>query len=82
MDAEARTLHGPWQIRRFSLDPDAARKRKLISGASDLPDYRYIVTSTQIPPSSLNAIRRELPHFSAADGQSKPVEVFSVSTGL
>jgi hypothetical protein len=83
MDAAARTVRGPWQTRQFSLDPDAARKRKLsfIGGASDLPDYRYTVTFAQIAPSSLNAIRRELPHFSAADGQSKPVEGFSVSTG-
>ena len=83
MDAEGHALGGLWQIHQFSLDPDAARKRKLsfIGGASDLPDYRYIVKSTQTAPSSLSAICRELPHFTVADGRSKPVEDFTASTG-
>jgi hypothetical protein len=79
MEAEARTLPGPFETHPLSFDPDAARKRRLtfISGASDLPDYRYVVTSTAVAPSSLNAIRRELPHFTAADGQSKAVDDLS-----
>jgi len=81
MDAAARTARGPWQTHQFSLDPDAAHKRKLsfISGASDLPDYRYTITSTQIAASGLSTIDRDLPHFAVADGQSKPAEVFSAS---
>jgi hypothetical protein len=82
MDSLARSLPGPWETRPFSLDPDAARKRKLsfIGGASDLPDYRYIVRLTPIAPSSLGDILRELPHFSEADGVSKPAEDFSAPT--
>ena len=82
MDAEARTLPGPFETHPFSPDPDAARKRKLsfIAGAPDLPDYRYVVTSTPIAPSSLDAVLRQLPHFTVADGQSKPVAGFPAST--
>jgi hypothetical protein len=82
MDSLARSLPGPWEMHQFSFDPDAARKRKLsfIGGASDLPDYRYIVRSTPIAPSSLGDVLRELPHFSEADGNSKPVEDFSAPT--
>jgi hypothetical protein len=82
MDGEASTLRGSFETHPFSLDPDAARKRKLsfIGGASDLPDYRYIVISTPVAPSSLNAILRQLPHFSVADGQSKPVAASSAAT--
>jgi len=79
MDSLARGLPRPWVTHDFSFDPDAARKRRLsfIGGASDLPDYRYIVQSTRIPPASLETIRGKLPHFSEADGRSTPAEDFS-----
>jgi len=83
MDAAARTVRGPWQTHQFSLDPDAARKRKLsfMGGASDLPDYRYTVTSTQIADSDLIAVDQKLRHFAVADDQSKQSEVSAPPAG-
>jgi hypothetical protein len=58
----------------FSLDPDAATKRRFGSllGRSDVPDYRYVVTSAQISPTRLSEIENQLHHFAPADGSSKP----------
>jgi hypothetical protein len=83
MVAETRALQGQWNIHSFSSDPDAARKRKLsfISGATDLPDYRYVVASTEIPAARLDELRRELPHFGDADGPSKLAKEFSSRAG-
>ncbi len=64
----------PAQILRLSLDPDAPRKRKLtfMSGASELPDYRYVVTVERITPAEFERIEREMLHFAPSDGQPKP----------
>ena len=56
----------------FSFDPDAARKRALsripvlhgdLAPADALPDYRYVVTSGSIDPTSLETIRKRMPDF-------------------
>ena len=58
----------------FSFDPDAATKRRLgtLLGGSDVPDYRYVVTSAQVSPARLIEIKKELKHFAPAYGSSSP----------
>jgi hypothetical protein len=79
MQAARATLSGASEVRQLSPDPDAARKRKLtfLSGASDLPDYRYIVERTSIPAAELGLLEQRLPHFAVMDGTSAPRETFS-----
>ncbi len=79
MQAARGTLSGASEVRLLSPDPDAARKRKLtfLSGASDLPDYRYIVERTSIPAAELGLLEQRLPHFAVMDGTSAPRETFS-----
>jgi hypothetical protein len=79
MQAARATLSGPAQVTLLSFDSEAARKRKLtfLSGASDLPDYRYIVERTPIAPSRLVQLEEQLPHFAAMDGFSTPLKTFS-----
>jgi hypothetical protein len=65
----------PEQQLRLSFDPEAARKRKLtfMSGASDLPDYRYLVTVDRISPAEFENVERQLPDYAPSDGQPKPM---------
>ena len=55
----------PGESLRFSLDPDAAAKRRLsfIGGATDLPDYRYLVTLNRIAPAALAEVESALHCF-------------------
>jgi hypothetical protein len=79
MQTTRTTLSGTSQIYLLSFDSEASRKRKLtfLSGASDLPDYRYIVERTAIAPSQLGQLEQQLPHFAVMDGASAPLKTFS-----
>jgi len=63
--ALAASLPGPAETQRLSPDPDAPTKRKLtfIGGASDLPDYRYVVQFNRITPTQYETVERSLPDF-------------------
>ena len=83
METARLSLPGASEVRNLSFDPEAARKRKLtfLSGASDLPDYRYVVERTPIPPAELGWLLHQLPHFAVTDGKSQPLEKFSHTPG-
>jgi hypothetical protein len=68
---------GPPQMRSFSLDPDASRKRSLarmpllgadLADAARLPDYRYIVTFAPIRRADVEAMRQRMPDFISGAG--------------
>ncbi len=73
MNAAGAGLAEPAQTLNLSYDSDAARKRKFafISGAADLPDYRYIVTVNRITPAEFQSVEQKLPQFAPADDRSK-----------
>ncbi len=73
MDASGAGLPEPAHTLNLSYDPDAARKRKFafLSGAADLPDYRYIVTANRITPAELQVVEQRLPQFAPADDRAK-----------
>ena len=56
----------------LSFDPEAMRKRKLtfMSGASDLPDYRYQVLLDHLSPAQFFALEPKMPDFKPRDGRS------------
>ena len=66
-------IQGPVQTHSFSLDQDASIKRRLsvVSGASTLPDYRYVVASGQLAPSDLTKLENQSSLFKVADGHSE-----------
>ncbi len=63
----------------LSRDPDAAAKRRFtfIKGASDLPDYRYVVTVNPVSPAEFGQIEQRLPDFAPTDGRRKPASASS-----
>jgi hypothetical protein len=64
----------PAKILNLSPDPQAARKRRLtfLTGASDLPDYRYVVRVNALTPTEFVAVEQKLRAYKPVDGQPRP----------
>jgi hypothetical protein len=64
IESVAASLHAS-KTRNFSFDPDAAGKQRLAGfiGGSDIPTYRYVVTSAQVPPGAMREVEEKLRHF-------------------